>query len=66
MHDDVLAWLMRFLIVGLLGIAAYFVRGILHTVSALEESVYDLKTKVAVILDRDRRKRIGDYENENN
>jgi hypothetical protein len=57
---------MRFLIVGLLGIAAYFVRGILHTVSALEESVYDLKTKVAVILDRDRRKRIGDYENENN
>ncbi len=54
-------------IVGGLGTVVMFlgglvVRGLRSDISELEKTVYGIDKKVAVILDRDRRKRLEDYE----
>lgn len=47
--------------VTVLGILAYFLKKVLNNVEDLNTKVHELQTSVAVILDRDRRRRIKDY-----
>ncbi len=60
-------WL-EFLSVTGLGIAAYFLKRSLDTQDDLQKEVNELKTEIktlkAVLLDRDRRRRISDYQQE--
>lgn len=64
MHDDILTQVVRFVIIGMLAIIGYFLRGVLRTVVTMEKQVNVLEQKVAIILDRDRRKRLSDYDRE--
>lgn len=57
--------ILRYIILGLLGVVGFFLRGVLSNLGKLQTEVQELKTKIAIVLDRDRRKRLGDYENEN-
>jgi len=63
-HDDILTQVVRFVIIGMLAIIGYFLRGVLRTVVTMEKQVNVLEQKVAIILDRDRRKRLSDYDRE--
>ncbi len=49
----------------LLAIGGYFLKRSLGHVDALEIEVQTLKEKIAVLLDRDRQRRLADYEQEN-
>lgn len=55
-----LGWL-QFAGVVLLGVVAYFLKRSLIAQDALEQKVQTLETKIAVLLDRDRRRRLEDY-----
>jgi hypothetical protein len=55
-----LEWL-QFASIVLLGIVSYFLKRSLGTQDKLQDEVQELKTKIAVILDRDRRRRLSDY-----
>jgi hypothetical protein len=55
-----LEWL-QFASIVLLGVVSYFLKRSLSTQDKLEEKVQKLETRIAVILDRDRRKRLTDY-----
>jgi hypothetical protein len=48
----------------LLGIVSYFLKRAIDTVDKMEEKLHSLELRIAVILDRDRRRRLDDYENE--
>ena len=56
-------WL-QFASIVLLGVVSYFLKRSLSTQDKLEGEVQELKTKIAVILDRDRRRRLADYAEE--
>lgn len=58
-----LEWL-RFASVVMVGIVAYFLKRSLGDQDDIKKELQELKTKVAVILDRDRRKRMEDYAND--
>lgn len=45
-------------------VVGFIVKGAIQQQASLQETVEGLKTKVAVLLDRDRRKRLTDYEKE--
>lgn len=64
MHGDTFSQVVQLVIVGILGIITYFVKRIIKQLDDVEEDVEELKIKVAIILDRDRRRRIQDYEGE--
>jgi hypothetical protein len=63
LHDDILTQITRYIIIGLLGIIGYFIRDIINKLGDFEDHVQELSTKVAILLDRDRRKRLQDYDN---
>jgi hypothetical protein len=48
----------------LLAIVGYFLKKVLSKIEELSDTVGELKTSVAVILDRDRRRRIRDYKDD--
>ena len=54
-------WL-QFVTVILLGVVSYFVKRSMVAMDDLEKRVGTMETKVAILLDRDRRKRLEDYE----
>lgn len=56
-------WL-QLVIVSLLGIVSYFLKRTMDTLDRVEERTSKMETKVAILLDRDRRKRLEDYEQE--
>jgi cell division protein FtsB len=58
-----LEWL-EFASVVLLGIVSYFLKQRRGDQDKLQDQVQKLTTKIAVLLDRDRRKRIKDYDEE--
>lgn len=58
-----LEWL-SFASVVLLGVVSYFLKQRLSDQDKLQDTVQELKTKIAVLLDRDRRKRLRDYAEE--
>jgi heme/copper-type cytochrome/quinol oxidase subunit 2 len=63
-HTDVFWNVVQLVIVGILGVISYFVKRIIKQLDDMEEDVQELKIKVAIILDRDRRRRLQDYEGE--
>jgi len=58
-------WL-QFASVVLLGLVSYFLKRSMVTIDDLEKRVAKMETSVAILIDRDRRKRLEDYEQENN
>jgi hypothetical protein len=58
--NSALDWL-QFGSIVLLGIVSYFLKRCLVTIDKLETEVQDLKVKIAIMVDRDRRKRLADY-----
>ena len=56
-------WL-QFISVVLLGVVSYFLKRSMDTIDDLEKRVASMETQVAILLDRDRRKRLEDYERE--
>ena len=58
-------WL-QFVCVILLGVVSYFLKRCMVTMDGLEKRVSTMETKVAILLDRDRRKRLEDYERGSN
>lgn len=58
-------WL-QFASVVLLGVVSYFLKRSMVTIDDLEKRVAKMETSVAILIDRDRRKRLEDYEQENN
>ncbi len=59
-----LYWINLVLLI-LVSIASYFLKRSLNELDSMEKQVQELKTKVSILLDRDRRKRLQDYEEEN-
>jgi len=59
-----LYWINLVLLI-LVSIASYFLKRSLNELDQMEKQVQELKTKVSILLDRDRRKRLQDYEEEN-
>lgn len=53
-------WLQLISIV-LLGVVSYFLKRSMGTIDNLEKRVTTMETRVAVLLDRDRRRRLADY-----
>lgn len=51
---------------GLLGVVSYFLKRTIVVLDSVEEKIQKMEIRVAVLLDRDRRKRIRDYEQEDN
>jgi len=45
-------------------IASFFLKRLANSIDVLERELQDLKEKVAILIDRDRRKRLEDYEKE--
>jgi len=56
-------WL-QFASVVLLGIVSYFLKRSMVTIDDLEKRVATMETRIAVLLDRDRRRRLEDYQQE--
>lgn len=63
--------LLHLVLTGLTGICSlatcvvgFLVKRAIRNIDALETSHADLKTKVAILLDRDRRRRLEDYQRE--
>lgn len=56
-------WL-QFASVILLGIVSYFLKRCMDTIDDLEKRLGTMERRVAVLLDRDRRRRLEDYEQE--
>jgi len=58
-------WL-QFASVVLLGVVSYFLKRCMATIDDLEKRLGAMETRVAILLDRDRRRRLEDYEQESN
>ena len=56
-------WL-QFVSVVMLGVVSYFLKRSMGTIDDLEKRVATMETRVAILLDRDRRRRLEDYERE--
>lgn len=56
--------ILQFLGIVLLGIISYFLKHSLDDLDTLEDKVQALEVDVAVLLDRDRRNRLAEYERE--
>lgn len=59
--NSLLEWLQLAAVV-LLGIVSYFLKRSLGKQDSMEEKIQALETRVAILLDRDRRRRLEDYE----
>ncbi len=55
--------IIRLFIVALLGIFSLFFRRLIRELDDAKKEIQELKTKVAVITDRDRMRRLEDYNN---
>lgn len=64
MHGDIFPQIVQLVVVGILGVITYFLKRVINQLDKMEEEVSELKIKVAIILDRDRRRRLQDYEGE--
>lgn len=51
----------NFALVLVISIVAFFLKRLVSAVDKVEEEVQELKTRVAVLLDRDREQRLNDY-----
>ena len=56
-----LGWI-QFAGILLLGVVSYFLKQRLSDQDKLQDKVQNLTTKIAILLDRDRRKRLHDYD----
>ena len=54
-------WLRAGILV-LLGVVTYFLKRSLHRQDSMEKQIHSLETRIAVLLDRDRRRRLADYQ----
>jgi hypothetical protein len=60
-QEDAFGQLVRLVVIAILGVISYFLKRVISSVDKLEDKVETLGTKVAVLIDRDRRKRLKDY-----
>lgn len=51
----------NFALVLVVSIVGYFLKRLVGAVDTVEKEVQELKTKVAILLDRDREQRLNDY-----
>lgn len=49
---------------GLLGVVSYFLKRTIDVLDSVETKIQKMEIRIAVLLDRDRRKRISDYDKE--
>lgn len=52
----------NFALLMLVGVVAYFLKRLVRELDDMEAKFVELNTKVAILIDRDRRKRLEDYE----
>lgn len=64
MHGDIFPQIVQLVVVGILGVITYFIKRIIKQLDDMEKTVKELEIKVAIILDRDRRRRLQDYDGE--
>ena len=64
MHGDIFPQIVQLVVVGILGVITYFLKRVIKQLDDVEETVKELEIKVAIILDRDRRRRLQDYNGE--
>ena len=55
---------LQFLSITLLGVVSYFLKRAINDLDHLTDKVGELQVKVAILLDRDRRQRVEDYNRE--